>query len=147
MSREIFQMHFEKEPCCCELKYDSGCHDSVKGCIPFWVTRNTYCGIFTTCKNCWATETSKHGTLRSDSRSGVFSMPCWAVLCRAVLSRTVLLLCNAVINTSLQQLINMQQYRTLCFPIVSSTDVTQQWLGGHVICVYSLLVDVCPSAV
>jgi hypothetical protein len=46
-------------------------------------THTKYYGVFTTCKYCWATEISKHGTLRNNRPSGIFSVPCRAVLCRA----------------------------------------------------------------
>jgi hypothetical protein len=45
-----------------------------------------YCDVFATCKDCWATDTSKRGTLRNNRRSGVSSVPCRA--CRTVPSRT-----------------------------------------------------------
>jgi hypothetical protein len=92
-----------------------------------------YCGVFTTCKNCWATETSKHRALRNNRRRGVSSVPCRAA--------PRLLLRTATINTSRQQRINKQQYITLCFPLVRSWRHTTAARGSRDSCLLLRLTD------
>jgi hypothetical protein len=92
--------------------------------IPHMLTflLSLYCGIFTPCKNCWATKICKHGDYAT-IRKVAFS-PCHAMPCQTAL---YLLLGSAAVNRSWQQLINAllgntsvdttikQQQSKLCF--------------------------------